>query len=92
MDRARIAFALALAAAIDGDVGAVIAENADSCSTSARCGTFSSVSVSSVKSEAIISGKAAFLAPEIGMIPRSSLPPVILMRSMGYLTGAARLS
>ena len=38
-----------------------------SCSTSARCGTFSSVSVSSVSSEAIISGSAAFLAPEIGM-------------------------
>ena len=53
-----------------------------SCSTSARCGTFSSVSVSSVSSDAIISGSAAFLAPEIGIVPRNWLPPTILMRSI----------
>ena len=32
---------------------------------------------------AIISGSAAFLAPEIGIVPLSRLPPTILMRSMG---------
>src|SRR5947209_19112893 len=33
-------------------------------------------------SEAIISGSAAFLAPEIGILPLSLLPPTIRMRSM----------
>ena len=37
--------------------------------TSARRGRFSSVSVWSVSSEAIINGSAAFLAPEIGIEP-----------------------
>ena len=31
---------------------------------------------------AIISGSAAFFAPEIGMVPLSLLPPTIRMRSM----------
>jgi hypothetical protein len=35
-----------------------------------------------VRSEAIISGSAAFLAPEMGIVPLSTLPPTILMRSM----------
>ena len=38
-----------------------------SCVTSASSGMFSSVSVSLVSNEAIISGSAAFLAPEIGI-------------------------
>src|SRR5262245_1188974 len=62
-----------------------------SCSTSARCGTFSSVNVSSVSIEAIISGSAAFLAPEIGIVPESLLPPTILIRSIFLLfSGKAR--
>src|SRR5207249_10081532 len=39
-------------------------------------------SVSSVKSPPIISGSAAFFAPEIGMTPLSLLPPTMRMRSM----------
>src|SRR3954454_655764 len=50
--------------------------------TSASSGTFLSVSRSRVSSEAIISGSAAFLAPEIGIVPWSLLPPTIRMRSM----------
>ncbi len=56
-------------------------------STSARCGTFSSVSVSSVRSEAIISGRLAFFAPEIGMTPLSAFPPVILIWSICAVPG-----
>jgi hypothetical protein len=37
--------------------------------TSASRGRFSSVSVWSVSSEAIINGSAAFFAPEIGIVP-----------------------
>ena len=40
------------------------------------------VSVSSLSSEAIIKGSAAFLAPLIGMVPLSLLPPRMRMRSM----------
>src|SRR5208283_1455109 len=53
-----------------------------SCVTSAKSGRFSSVSVSRVSIEAIISGRAAFLAPEIGMTPFNSWPPTILILSM----------
>ena len=50
--------------------------------TSARLGTFSRVSVSLVSSAAIISGRAAFLAPEMRMTPFSACPPVMRMRSI----------
>src|ERR1700722_18745354 len=50
--------------------------------TSARRGRFSRVRVSSVKRLAIISGRAAFLAPEILISPFSRDPPLIRMRSM----------
>src|SRR5262245_14080260 len=50
--------------------------------TSARFGTFFKVSRSEVSRLAIISGRVAFLAPEIGMAPVSGLPPTMLMRSM----------
>jgi len=52
------------------------------CATSASRGTLSRISVSSVKSPAIINGNAAFFAPEIGMVPLSLLPPTIRMRSI----------
>src|SRR5580704_520762 len=50
--------------------------------TSARRGTLSRIKVSSVRRLAIISGRVAFLAPEIGMVPWSGRPPTIRMRSM----------
>ena len=50
--------------------------------TSARFGTFFNVTRSDVSRLAIISGSAAFFAPEIGMMPFSCPPPTILMRSM----------
>src|SRR5262245_42739318 len=53
-----------------------------SCATSARRGTLSRISVSSVSRLAIISGNAAFLAPEIGIAPWSGRPPTIRMRSI----------
>src|SRR5256885_11244732 len=48
-----------------------------SCVTSARRGTFSSTSVSSVSRLAIISGSVAFFAAEIGIVPFSGLPPTM---------------
>ena len=50
--------------------------------TSASRGTLSRIKVSSVNSPAIIRGSAAFLAPEMAMVPLSGLPPTIRMRSM----------
>src|SRR4051794_16431012 len=50
--------------------------------TSASRGTLSRISVSSVSRAAIIRGSAAFLAPEIGMVPLRGLPPTMRMRSM----------
>ena len=50
--------------------------------TSARRGTLDNVSVPGVSSDTIISGKAAFLAPEIGMLPFSRLPPRMRIRSI----------
>src|SRR5882757_6893452 len=50
--------------------------------TSARFGTFLRVSRSWVSRLAIISGRAAFLAPEMGRLPLRGLPPTMLMRSM----------
>src|SRR5690606_16281037 len=38
-----------------------------------------------VSSEAIIRGSAAFLAPETGIVPLSSVPPRMRMRSMASL-------
>ena len=74
---------LAGALAVDHDVDAVIAENAlQAVATSASRGTLSSVSVSSVSRLAIISGKVAFLAPEIGIVPLSRRPPTMRMRSI----------
>ena len=45
--------------------------------------------VRSVSSEAIISGRAAFFAPEIGMTPFSGWPPTMRMRSIAPRSGAA---
>src|SRR5262245_20019034 len=50
--------------------------------TSASRGTLSSTSVWSVSRLAIINGKVAFLAPEIGIDPTSLWPPLMRMRSM----------
>jgi len=52
------------------------------CATSASRGTLSRMRVSSVSSPAIISGNAAFFAPEMAMVPLSLLPPTIRMRSI----------
>src|SRR5882757_1584720 len=52
------------------------------CATSASRGTLSRIKVSSDNRPAIIKGRAAFLAPEIGMVPLSLLPPTMRMRSM----------
>src|SRR5829696_3720882 len=66
--------------------------------TSASLGTLVKVRMSSDRRLAIISGSAAFFAPEIGMTPLSVPPPVILMRSMqphpreGLRRGAPRRS
>jgi hypothetical protein len=46
---------------------------------------FLRVSVSDVRSEAIMRGRAAFLAPDMGIDPLSCLPPVILILSMPAL-------
>src|SRR5262245_55707253 len=50
--------------------------------TSASRGTLSRTSVFSVRRLAIISGSAAFLAPEIGIVPCNGRPPTMRMRSM----------
>src|SRR3954469_9160693 len=50
--------------------------------TSARRGTLSRTSVSSVRRLAIINGSVAFLAPEIGIVPVSGLPPTMRIRSI----------
>ena len=50
--------------------------------TSARFGTFFSVTVSEVRRLAIIRGRAAFLAPLIGIVPVRRCPPVIRILSM----------
>src|SRR2546421_7008484 len=60
--------------------------------TSARRGTFSKTRVSSVSRLAIISGRVAFLAPEIGIVPFSGLPPTMRMRSMEFPVYPAGLS
>jgi len=54
-----------------------------SVTTSARFGTFLRVSRSDVSRLVIISGRAAFLAPEMERVPLRALPPTMLMRSMG---------
>ena len=83
MDRAAGVGGRAMAAAVDRMIDADDGrECAAACSTSARLGTFSSVSVSAVSSEAIISGRAAFLAPEMRMTPFSAWPPTMRMRSI----------
>src|SRR5665213_513157 len=56
---------------------------------SARNGRFSRVSVSSVSSAAVISGKAAFLAPPMDILPSSGLPPRIRIRSIHHPPGPA---
>ena len=66
------------------DVDAVILQDALQLATSASRGTLSRVSVSGVSSDTIISGSAAFLAPEIGMVPFRRLPPRMRMRSMKW--------
>jgi hypothetical protein len=50
--------------------------------TSASLGTLLSVSGASVSKHAAISGKAAFLAPLIGISPLRRAPPLILILSM----------
>src|SRR3954469_9437466 len=54
---------------------------------SASLGTLPSSSVSSVSRLAIMRGKAAFLAPEIGIFPLSGAPPRMRMRSIGLPLG-----
>src|SRR5690242_20511572 len=49
---------------------------------SARSGRLAKTSGSAVKRLAAISGRAAFLAPPIGIVPVSGVPPRIRMRSM----------
>src|SRR5439155_14346040 len=49
---------------------------------SARSGRLARTSGSPVKRLAAISGRAAFLAPPIGIVPLSGVPPRIRMRSM----------
>ena len=64
-------------------VDAVIVEDALRAASRRRVAARSrAISVSSVSRLAIISGRAAFLAPEIGIAPLSSLPPTMRMRSM----------
>src|SRR5580700_204255 len=58
--------------------------------TSARRGTLSRIKVSAVRRLAIISGKVAFFAPEIGMVPWSGRPPTIRMRSIFSAPAARR--
>src|SRR3954451_16665388 len=60
--------------------------------TSASSGTFFRVSRSRVSREAIISGRAAFLAPEIGIVPWSLLPPTMRIRSMKPREQRARVN
>ena len=50
--------------------------------TSASLGTLVSVSGASVSRHAAINGKAAFLAPLIGISPLRRAPPLILILSM----------
>ena len=50
-------------------------------------GTLASARVSSVKSDAAISGSAAFLAPPTRMVPLSARPPSMRMRSMEIPSG-----
>ena len=52
-------------------------------STSASRGRLPSVSLSSVRSAQGSSASAAFLAPEIGILPSRRLPPLIQMLSIG---------
>src|SRR5215813_15473312 len=58
--------------------------------TSASLGTLSRMSVLSVSRLAIISGKVAFFAPEIGLAPLSLCPPQMRMRSMPRLLSGKR--
>src|SRR5690606_32862305 len=51
-------------------------------SMSARRGTFSRMSGSSLSRQAAISGRAAFLAPPIAMRPRRGVPPTMRIRSI----------
>ena len=53
---------------------------------SASRGTLCRVSVSSVSSAAAISGSAAFLAPPIGILPSSGLPPRMRILSINTST------
>jgi hypothetical protein len=57
---------------------------------SASRGTFVSSSVSSVRRLAIISGRAAFFAPEIGIEPLSGAPPAMRIRSIAFPRAFAR--
>ena len=50
--------------------------------TSARSGALVSVSGPSDSSAVAISGRAAFFAPEIGMVPAKARPPRMRMRSI----------
>ena len=52
--------------------------------TSASRGTLSRITVWSVRRLAIIRGRVAFLAPEIGIVPSSRRPPTIRIRSMRH--------
>src|SRR5689334_9951004 len=52
---------------------------------SARTGTLLRVKVSAVSSEAAISGRAAFLAPPIGITPSSGTPPFMQILSIASI-------
>src|SRR5271169_546306 len=57
---------------------------------SARTGTFFRVKVSDVSRDAAISGKAAFLAPPIGITPSSGTPPLMQILSIASVAPARR--
>ena len=57
-----------------------------SAAMSASRGTLTSSRVAPVSRLAIISGSAAFLAPEIGIVPLSGTPPVMWMRSIAIVS------
>ena len=59
----------------------------DSVVMSASTGTWRKISGSSLRSAAVISGSAAFLAPPMGMVPESGFPPRMRILSITDLAG-----
>src|SRR3954447_12038165 len=56
---------------------------------SARTGAFVRVKISDVSRDAAINGKAAFLAPPIGITPSSGTPPLMQILSIASVVRAA---